>query len=31
VESAKTHAGGLILVCRLAGLCCPPGDDVWKL
>ena len=28
VGSAKTHAEGRILVCRLAGLSYPPGDDV---
>jgi len=30
VGSAETHADCLILVCRLAGLFCPPGDDVWQ-
>jgi len=26
----KQNADGLILVCHLAGLFCPPGDDVWQ-
>jgi len=28
VGSAETHAEGLVLVCRLAGLFYPLGDDV---
>jgi len=30
MESEETYAGGLMLVCRLAGPCCPPSDDVWQ-
>jgi len=30
VGSAETWADDLMLVCRLAGPCCPPGDDVWQ-
>jgi len=30
VGSVETYAGGLMLVCCLAGLCCPLGDDVWQ-
>jgi len=28
--SAKTCAGDLMLVCRLATSCCSPGDNVWQ-
>jgi len=28
--SAVTYAGGLVLICRLAVPCTPPGDEVWQ-